>query len=66
MRTRYALYTEYLDGAREYYDLRKDPFELHNVYRDVPRPVRRRLHRQLSRLRHCHGLLSCRRAARVR
>ena len=31
MRTRQFLYVEYPDGEREFYDLRTDPFELHNV-----------------------------------
>ena len=31
MRTRSFLYVEYADGELEFYDLRTDPFELHNV-----------------------------------
>ena len=31
MRTQSFLYVEYSDGEREFYDLRRDPFELHNI-----------------------------------
>ena len=31
MRTQQFLYVEYADGEREFYDLRRDPFELHNI-----------------------------------
>ena len=31
IRTPHSLYVEYVDGEREYYDLRRDPFELHNI-----------------------------------
>ena len=31
MRTPDFLYVEYHDGEREFYDLRTDPFELHNL-----------------------------------
>ena len=31
MRTPGYLYVEYADGELEFYDLRRDPFELHNI-----------------------------------
>jgi N-acetylglucosamine-6-sulfatase len=47
-------YVEYLDGARELFDLERDPDELHNLRRPAPR-----LARELARLRDCRGQ-SCR------
>ncbi|HEU4977721.1 MAG TPA: sulfatase [Solirubrobacteraceae bacterium] len=56
-----ALYVEYRDGAheREYYDLRRDPFERHNAWHRLSRAQRRELHRVLARLRRCHGARAC-------
>jgi arylsulfatase A-like enzyme len=59
MRTRQFLYVEYTDGEREFYDLRTDPFELHNLAgRLTPRQLKR-LHHELSRLERCHGARRC-------
>ncbi|MGH2857860.1 MAG: sulfatase/phosphatase domain-containing protein, partial [Solirubrobacteraceae bacterium] len=53
------LYVEYLDGEREYYDLRTDPWELHNLAGQLG-PVRRAvLHAELGRLERCHGTAAC-------
>ena len=60
-----ALYVEYADGSREYYDTHTDPQELHNVYRTLPAEQRRRLHGTLTRLAHCHGQVSCWRAGHL-
>jgi arylsulfatase A-like enzyme len=49
---RYA-YVEYLWGARELYDLRRDPYELRNLAGRSP--VQRRLARRLAKLRGCAG-----------
>ena len=56
-----ALYVEYRDGAheKEYYDLRRDPFERHNVFHRLTHAQRRELHRVLGRLRRCHGARAC-------
>jgi arylsulfatase A-like enzyme len=63
VRTNRWLYVEYRSGARELYDLSRDPNELHSHYPD-PRyaAVRHTLHRVLARLAHCRGA-ACRRPA---
>jgi len=66
LRTRRLLYVEYADGERELYDLRADPFELHNIaYRLTP-TARRRLHAELRAMERCHGRRACWRAMHVR
>jgi N-acetylglucosamine-6-sulfatase len=62
MRTRDFLYVEYSDGEIEFYDLRRDPLELHNTAAQLTRRQRTRLHRELTALRHCHGPVRCWRA----
>jgi N-acetylglucosamine-6-sulfatase len=59
MRTASFLYVEYADGEREFYDLRRDPFELHNIADELSAQVRRRLHAELRALEHCHGGQRC-------
>ncbi len=49
------LYVEYKTGEHELYDLRKDPYELHNEYATVPPDLKRRLEAQLDALRQCSG-----------
>jgi arylsulfatase A-like enzyme len=63
VRTDRWLYIEYRRGARELYDLARDPNELHSHYPD-PRyaRVRRVLRAVLQRLERCRGA-SCRRPA---
>ena len=61
-RTRRRLYVEYVTGEREYYDLRRDPFELHNLAARLSAGRARRLHRALARMERCHGGRSCWRA----
>ncbi len=53
MRTRTFLYVEYRDGEREFYDLRNDPFELHNLAGSLSVTQLARLHRELARLARC-------------
>jgi arylsulfatase A-like enzyme len=65
MRTRNFLYVEYTDGERELYDLRSDPFELHNVAAELTARQRKRLHRALTALHRCHGGRACWRAGHV-
>jgi len=62
LRTKRLNYVEYFVGGnivfREYYDLRADPNELHNLLGDRSRsndPKARRLHRLLKRARSCSG-----------
>ena len=59
VRTPGALYVEYRTGEREFYDLLRDPAQIHNVYHQV-RPERRaRLRATLAALRRCRGTQSC-------
>ena len=60
MRTHQFLYVEYTDGEREFYDLRTDPFELHNLGVQLTPRQLARLHRDLIRLERCHGARRCR------
>ncbi|HEY1593195.1 MAG TPA: sulfatase [Solirubrobacteraceae bacterium] len=66
MRTPGFLYVEYRDGEREFYDLRRDPFELHNIAFELTRGQRRLLHRELGKLEQCHGSQACWGAMHVR
>jgi arylsulfatase A-like enzyme len=66
MRTRRFLYVEYADGERELYDLRRDPYELHNRAGELTARRRRRLHAALAALHRCRGARACWRAAHVR
>jgi N-acetylglucosamine-6-sulfatase len=65
MRTAQFLYVEYKDGEREYYDLRTDPFELHNVIRRLSHRERLVLHLELKRMELCHGGPQCWQAMHV-
>jgi N-acetylglucosamine-6-sulfatase len=62
IRTKRSLYVEYATGEREFYDLRRDPFELHNLAATLSRARLRRLHRTLLEIEACHGGRSCWRA----
>jgi N-acetylglucosamine-6-sulfatase len=66
IRTRGSLYVEYVTGEREYYDLRRDPFELDNLAASLPPARLRRLHRALARVERCHGAWQCWRAQHAR
>lgn len=59
MRTPNFLYVEYLDGEREFYDLRSDPYELHNLAGRLSTAQLDRLHRELGRLEGCHTGRTC-------
>ncbi len=54
-----ALYVEYVNGQREYYDLKTGPFELDNVYGSLSGAQKNALHRQLAQAEHCHGPAPC-------
>ena len=55
MRTHGYLYVEYADGELEFYDLRRDPFELHNIASSLTLQQLTLLHTELLALEHCHG-----------
>jgi N-acetylglucosamine-6-sulfatase len=60
LRTKNAVYVEYRGGEREYYNLRRDPNQLHNTYRKLSKRRRAQLHRALARLKRCRGAKKCR------
>jgi arylsulfatase A-like enzyme len=66
IRTKDFLYVEYRDGGREYYDLRHDPDELHNIAGELTAARLRSLHAQLGPLTRCEGAARCRPAALLR
>jgi arylsulfatase A-like enzyme len=59
MRTPRLLYVEYRNGEREFYNLRGDPFELHNLAGNLTPSELARLHSELARLQACRGPKSC-------
>ncbi len=65
MRGRRFLYVEYNDGETEFYDLRDDPLEVHNIAPSLGVAERGRLHAELRALAHCHGSSECWRAGRL-
>ena len=66
MRTDSFLYVEYADREREFYDLRTDPFELHNIADRLTGRQLSRLHAELRALERCHGSKACWRAMHVK
>jgi N-acetylglucosamine-6-sulfatase len=56
-----AVYVEYQDSQHEteYYDIRRDPFEVRNVAHRLTRAQRRELHAILTRLERCHTARAC-------
>jgi N-acetylglucosamine-6-sulfatase len=59
IRRRDEVYVEYTSGEKEYYDLKKDPYQLENRPQDAPRAIKDKL----SALKECAGD-GCRRADR--
>ena len=59
IRTSGFLYVEYPGGEVEFYDLRRDPFELHNIAGRLGWRELLQLHRELLALRSCRGQGSC-------
>jgi arylsulfatase A-like enzyme len=55
LRTNNYLYVDYKTGERELYDLRDDPYQLHNVYATAPPKLTQRLEAQLEALRQCNA-----------
>jgi N-acetylglucosamine-6-sulfatase len=64
VRRPHELYVEYTDGETEYYDLSRDPHEMHNAIGRLSRRRRARLHATLRALESCRGRRSCRSAGR--
>jgi arylsulfatase A-like enzyme len=54
MRTRNYLYVQYSDGEIEFYDLRRDPYELHNIAGQLTYRQLAQLYYELQSLRRCH------------
>jgi hypothetical protein len=65
MRTDRYLYVEYIDGEREFYALRTDPYELRNLAPRLAPHRLEQLHDDLARLEGCHTADSCWAAAHV-
>jgi N-acetylglucosamine-6-sulfatase len=59
MRTKRFLYVEYVDGEREFYDLRTDPYELDNLAPTLSPAQLASLHDELARLQDCHSSAIC-------
>jgi N-acetylglucosamine-6-sulfatase len=66
MRTNSFLYVEYADGELEFYNLRADPFELHNIAGHLTPQQLSRLHAELGALEVCHGGEACWKAMHVK
>ncbi len=60
-----AVYVEYSDGEREYYDIARDPFELRNIASRLTPARQAELHRRLQEFQHCHDAITCWRAGRA-
>lgn len=60
------MFVAYVNGDREFYDLRRDPYELDNVWASLPPGRRAALEAQVSRLASCASGRQCRSAERVR
>jgi arylsulfatase A-like enzyme len=59
MRTHAFLYVEYADSEREFYDLRRDPLELRNIFGRLSPWQRLLLHVRLHSLERCRGVKAC-------
>jgi hypothetical protein len=61
-----AVYVEYVNGEREYYDIDRDPYERLNVYDRLSPTQRTDLLAIVAALKRCHGFAACWTAARPR
>ena len=66
LRTVGALYVQYTGGGHEYYNLARDPYELHNVYPSLASKLKAQLSREVARLEACHKKPACSQVAAVR
>jgi N-acetylglucosamine-6-sulfatase len=64
IRTNNYTWVEYANGDREYYDLKNDPQELHNVASDLPPDRREKLRQTVAALKNCHTGDACWNAGR--
>lgn len=64
VRTATSVYVSYADGSREYYDLAKDPDELHNLAGTMSARQLARHRTTLAALTECDGSAACQAAAR--
>jgi N-acetylglucosamine-6-sulfatase len=60
-----AVYVEYVDGEREYYDIASDPFELRNIAHRLAPARLVKLHTLLAGLTNCHDVITCWQAGRA-
>ncbi|HKT03168.1 MAG TPA: sulfatase [Rugosimonospora sp.] len=65
LRTDTYTYVEYVDGSREYYDLTRDPQELHNIVGTLSPARSAQLHTALAGLENCHDGTACWQAGHV-
>ncbi len=65
LRTSRGVYVEYVNGDVEYYDLTRDPFEIHNTVDALGPAKRKRLHDMLTALEKCHTGATCQAASRA-
>jgi hypothetical protein len=54
-----AVYVEYQDGEKEYYDLTNDPFELTNTAGSLTTSQTQRFHGTITAIQDCKGAASC-------
>ncbi len=66
IRTASALYVQYGNGDREYYNTDTDPDELHNLAPTAAPTQLAPLQRALTTLAHCRGTVGCQSAAQLR
>ncbi|MDQ2846450.1 MAG: sulfatase [Actinomycetota bacterium] len=66
IRSATALYVQYANGDREYYDTATDPSELHNLAATASPAQLAPLQRALTAMAHCHGAASCQAAAQLK
>jgi N-acetylglucosamine-6-sulfatase len=62
IRTANGTYVEYVDGELEYYNLKRDPFELNNSVGFLTQNAQSQLHSRLTALVDCQGGAACRKA----
>jgi arylsulfatase A-like enzyme len=59
IRTADFTYVEYANGAREYYNLKNDPQELHNIAGSLSANRKATLHAKVAALKNCHNGTAC-------
>lgn len=59
------MYAVYQDGEQEYYDIAKDPFELNNLAKTMPKKRLKELNTALRRAEACAGTVACSKAQAV-